>query len=329
MSVKNARILVVGGAGYIGSHIVRQLVNARHHVVILDDLSTGYRRLVHQDSEFIQGHLGDIELLDQLFNKYDFDAVMHFAAFSQVGESMHHPLRYYRNNLSDTIILLGAMKSHGIRRFVFSSTAAVYGEPGEVPITESHPCLPTSPYGNTKLAVERLLADCDAAYGLRFIALRYFNAAGADESAEIGEMHDPETHLIPNLFKAALGQIDQIRLFGTDYATPDGTCIRDYVHVNDLAQAHLLALDVLLADGKSAVYNLGSNSGFSVKAVVDKTEAVLGKKIPIVDAPRRPGDPAKLVASSEKIKRELGWAPSYDSLETIIATAWRWHRKNV
>ena len=329
MSIQNARILVVGGAGYIGSHIVRQLINARHQVVILDDLSTGYRRLVHQNAEFIQGHLGDMQLLDQLFNKYDFDAVMHFAAFSQVGESMHHPLRYYRNNLSDTITLMEAMKSHGIRRFVFSSTAAVYGEPVEVPITESHPCLPTNPYGNTKLAVERLLADCDAAYGLKFIALRYFNAAGADESAEIGEMHDPETHLIPNLFKAALGQIDHIRLFGTDYATPDGTCIRDYVHVNDLAQAHLLSLDALLADGKSTVYNLGSNSGFSVKEVIDKTEAVIGKKIPIVDAPRRSGDPAKLVASSEKIKRELGWAPSYESMETIIATAWRWHRKNV
>ncbi|WP_419655236.1 GalE: UDP-glucose 4-epimerase [Desulfosarcina variabilis str. Montpellier] len=329
MSNQQARILVVGGAGYIGSHIVRQLINACHDVVILDDLSTGYRQLVHQDGEFVQGHLGDLNLLEQLFNRHRFDAVMHFAAFSQVGESMHHPLRYYQNNLGDTITLLKAMQSHGIRRFVFSSTAAVYGEPLEIPITESHPCLPTNPYGNTKLAVERLLTDCDMAYGLRSIALRYFNAAGADESGEIGELHDPETHLIPNLFKAALGQIDHIRLFGTDYPTPDGTCIRDYVHVNDLAQAHLLALDVLLADGESAVYNLGSNSGFSVKEVIEKAEAVIEKKIPVIESPRRPGDPAKLVASSDKIRRELGWKPGYESLETIIATAWRWHRKNV
>jgi UDP-glucose 4-epimerase len=221
------------------------------------------------------------------------------------------------------------MVSKGIKRFVFSSTAAVYGEPMEIPITESHPCLPTNPYGNTKLAVERLLADCDEAYGLRFIALRYFNAAGADESAEIGELHDPETHLIPNLFKAALGQIERIQLFGTDYSTPDGTCIRDYVHVNDLAQAHLLALNVLLANGESDVYNLGSNSGFSVKEVIDKAQSVIGKKIPVVDAPRRLGDPGILVASSDKAKRELGWKPRYDSLETIIATAWRWHLNNV
>lgn len=326
---QNARILVVGGAGYIGSHIVRQLINARHEVVILDDLSTGHLQLVHQGATFVQGHLGDASVLERLFKKYEFDAVMHFAAFSQVGESMHHPLKYYRNNLAETIKLLETMVSHGIKRFVFSSTAAVYGEPQDIPITESHPCLPTNPYGNTKLAVERLLADCDAAYGLRFITLRYFNAAGADESAEIGELHDPETHLIPNLFNAALGQIDHIQLFGTDYSTPDGTCIRDYVHVNDLAQAHLLAMDALLADKESTVYNLGSNSGFSVKEVIEKAESVINKKIPVVDAPRRPGDPATLVASSEKIKRELGWKPGYDSLETIIATAWRWHLKNV
>jgi UDP-glucose 4-epimerase len=324
MKSQGCRILVIGGAGYIGSHIVRQLINAQCEVVILDDLSTGHRRLV-QDGKFVQGSLGDVSLLVQLFAEYSFDAVMHFAAFSQVGESMHQPLRYYRNNLAETIALLETMVGHGIKRFVFSSTAAVYGEPLDIPITESHPCLPTNPYGNTKLAVERLLADCDAAYGLKSMALRYFNAAGADESADIGELHDPETHLIPNLFKAALGQIDHIQLFGTDYGTTDGTCIRDYVHVNDLAQAHLLALDVLLADGESAVYNLGSNNGFSVKEVIDKAELVTGKKIPVVEVPRRPGDPAILVASSEKIKRELGWNPTYQSLEKIIDTAWRWH----
>jgi UDP-glucose 4-epimerase len=324
MNNRNCRILVVGGAGYIGSHIVRQLINAQCEVVILDDLSTGHRRLV-QGGQFVHGRLGDVSLLTQLFGEHSFDAVMHFAAFSQVGESMHQPLRYYRNNLAETIALLETMVCHGIKRFVFSSTAAVYGEPLDIPITESHPCQPTNPYGNTKLAVERLLADCDAAYGLKSMVLRYFNAAGADESAEIGELHDPETHLIPNLFKAACGQINHIQLFGTDYHTTDGTCIRDYVHVNDLAQAHLLGLDVLLADGESAVYNLGSNSGFSVKDVIDKAELVTGRKIPVVDAPRRPGDPAILVASSEKIKRELGWNPDYQSLEKIIDTAWKWH----
>ena len=324
MNNRNCRILVVGGAGYIGSHIVRQLINAQCEVVILDDLSTGHRRLV-QGGQFVHGRLGDVILLTQLFGEHSFDAVMHFAAFSQVGESMHQPLRYYRNNLAETIALLETMVRHGIKRFVFSSTAAVYGEPLDIPITESHPCQPTNPYGNTKLAVERLLADCDAAYGLKSMVLRYFNAAGADESAEIGELHDPETHLIPNLFKAVLGQLNHIQLFGTDYHTTDGTCIRDYVHVNDLAQAHLLALDVLLEDGESAVYNLGSNSGFSVKDVIDKAELVTGRKIPVVDAPRRPGDPAILVASSEKIKRELGWNPDYQSLEKIIDTAWKWH----
>ncbi len=328
MNDPNARILVIGGAGYIGSHIVRHLIDAKYNVVILDDLSTGHRRLVH-GGEFFRGSLGDTGLLNCLFDKYAFDAVMHFAAFSQVGESMSQPLRYYRNNLAETIALLEAMVAHEIKRFVFSSTAAVYGEPLDIPITEDHPCLPTNPYGNTKLAVERLLADCDAAYGLKFTALRYFNAAGADESADIGELHDPETHLIPNLFKAALGQIDHIRLFGTDYPTKDGTCIRDYIHVNDLARAHVLALDALLAGGKSVVYNLGSNNGFSVREVIDKAETVIQKKIPVVEAPRRPGDPAILVASSEKIKQALGWCPKYERLESIIGTAWRWHLKTV
>lgn len=327
MKNPKARILVIGGAGYIGSHVVRKLIDAHHEVVILDDLSTGHRRLI-QGETFVQGRLGDVGLLTHLFEDHSIDAVMHFAAFSQVGESMNQPLRYYHNNLAETIALLETMIKHGINRFVFSSTAAVYGEPRDIPITESHPCLPTNPYGNTKLAVERLLADCDAAYGLKFMALRYFNAAGADESAQIGELHEPETHLIPNLFKAARGQIEHIQLFGTDYPTRDGTCIRDYVHVNDLARAHLLALDVLLADGKSAVYNLGSNNGFSVKEVIDQAEVIIGKKIPVVDAPRRPGDPAILIASSEKIKQELGWNPDYESLDKIIHTAWQWHLKS-
>ena len=324
----NARVLVVGGAGYIGSHIVRQLIKAKHDVIILDDLSTGFSRLVQGD-QFVKGKLGDSDLLNSLFKNERIDAVMHFAAFSQVGESMRHPLKYYRNNLSETVNLIDAMINNGVNRFVFSSTAAVYGEPQEIPITETHSCLPTNPYGNTKLAVERLLSDCDAAHGLKFMALRYFNAAGADDSGEIGEMHDPETHLIPNLFRAALGQIDHIQLFGTDYPTQDGTCIRDYIHVNDLAQAHLLALDALLSGVKSNVYNLGNNNGFSVREVIEKTQAAIGKTIPVKEAPRRPGDPAVLVASAEKIKKELGWQPTYESLETIIDTAWRWHLKNV
>ena len=324
MRIGGKKILVVGGAGYIGAHMVRQLIKARCDVVILDNLSTGNRKLVQGD-EFIQGNLGDTDLLDKLFSRHTFDAVMHFAAFSQVGESMHRPLMYYRNNLAETIALLNAMVRHDVKRFIFSSTAAVYGEPVAIPIAEDHPCAPTNPYGNTKLAVERMLADCDAAYGLKSTALRYFNAAGADESGEIGELHEPETHLIPIVLRAADGMIDHIRLFGTDYATTDGTCIRDYVHVNDLAQAHLLALDALLKGGDSTIYNLGSSSGYSVREVIGKAEGVTGKKIPVVEAPRRPGDPAVLVASSEKIKHQLGWTPAYDNLEKIIQTAWNWH----
>lgn len=324
MKNEHKKILVVGGAGYIGSHMVRQLVNARCEVVILDNLSTGSRRLVHS-GKFVQGSLGDSNLLDRLFTEHAFHAVMHFAAFSQVGESMNQPLKYYRNNLAETVALLDAMVHHDVKRFIFSSTAAVYGEPVAVPITEDHPCTPTNPYGNTKLAVERMLADCDAAYGVKYAALRYFNAAGADESGRIGELHDPETHLIPIVLKAAAGRIDHLQVFGSDYPTADGTCIRDYVHVNDLARAHMLALDALMDGGESAVYNLGSSSGYSVKEVVEKAEKVTGKQIPVVAAQRRVGDPAVLVASSEKIKQDLGWKPVYDDLETIIRTAWKWH----
>ncbi|MGA6926276.1 MAG: UDP-glucose 4-epimerase GalE [Desulfosarcina sp.] len=323
---KSKKILVVGGAGYIGSHMVRELLRQHYEVVVLDNLSTGSRRLV-QRGQFVQGSLGEADLLEELFGRHAFEAVMHFAAFSQVGESVDQPLKYYRNNVAETIALLEAMRMHDVKRFVFSSTAAVYGEPKAIPITEEHPCRPTNPYGHTKLAVERMLADCDAAYGLKSIALRYFNAAGADESGEIGERHDPETHLIPILLKAAVGRIDQIRLFGSDYATDDGTCIRDYVHVTDLAQAHLLALDALMSGARSAVYNLGSSHGYSVRQVIDCAEKVTGKKLPVVEAPRRPGDPAVLIASSEKIKNALGWVPAYDHLEKIMQTAWKWHRQ--
>ncbi len=328
MNETENKILVVGGAGYIGSHMVRTLVDEGYRVVILDNLSTGNRTLV-KNGELVVGSLGDVRLLDRLFQEHRFDAVMHFAAFSQVGESVRRPLDYYRNNLSETMVLLEAMIRHGVKRFIFSSTAAVYGEPLQTPITERHPCLPTNPYGNTKLGVERMLADCDAAYGLRYTTLRYFNAAGADESGEIGEMHDPETHLIPIVLSAAVGRIEHIQIFGTDYPTPDGTCVRDYIHVNDLAQAHMLALGALLDGGDSTVYNLGSSNGFSVKEVIDIAESVTGRKIPVLEAPRRTGDPATLIASSDRIKEVLGWRPAYQTLQEIIRTAWNWHQKMI
>ena len=327
MTSKRRKFLVVGGAGYIGSHMVRELIRGNHDVVILDNLSTGNRKLV-KEGEFIHGNLGDVDLLNRIFSAHAIDAVMHFAAFSQVGESVAQPLKYYRNNLAETMNLVDAMLRYGVKRFIFSSTAAVYGEPETVPITESHPCRPTNPYGNTKLAVERMLADCKAAYGLQYMILRYFNAAGADDSGEIGEMHDPETHLIPLVLKVAAGRMDHIQVFGTDYPTTDGTCIRDYIHVNDLARAHMLAFDALAQGAASTVYNLGSSTGYSVKAVIEKAESVTGRKIPVVEGPRRAGDPATLVASSQKIQRELGWSPMYGDLETIIRTAWHWQSKS-
>jgi UDP-glucose 4-epimerase len=320
------KILVIGGAGYIGSHMVRCLRQSSYDVFILDNLSTGNRRLI-LGNDWLEGSLGEAGLLERLFETHTFDAVMHFAAFSQVGESMSDPLAYYKNNLSETMVLLDAMIRHNVKRFIFSSTAAVYGEPIETPISENHPCRPTNPYGNTKLAVERMLSDCDSAYGLKSVALRYFNAAGADESGDIGELHNPETHLIPIILKAASGELDRIKVFGTDYPTEDGTCIRDYVHVNDLAQAHLLALDALLSGEESQVYNLGSSNGFSVNQVIRIAEKVTGKEVPVMASSRREGDPAVLIASSDKIKRELGWKPSYTQLEPIIETAWKWHRQ--
>jgi len=328
MPDKKRTILVAGGAGYIGSHMVRKLIETNHDVVVLDNLSTGNRRLI-QGGEFVPGDLGDPETMDHLFSSHAIDAVMHFAAFSQVGESMHHPLTYYRNNIAATITLLDAMVRHNVKHFIFSSTAAVYGEPESIPIAEDHPCMPTNPYGNTKLAVERMLADCDTAHGLKYAALRYFNAAGADGSGEIGEMHDPETHLIPIVLQAASGQRDHIQVFGTDYPTTDGTCIRDYVHVNDLAQAHLLALDALLEGAGSAVYNLGSSKGYSVREVIGKAETVTGRKISVQEAPRRAGDPAILIAGSDRIRKELGWKPVYDNLEAIIESAWNWQTKGL
>jgi len=324
--MKNKKILVVGGAGYIGSHMVKDLLDADCDVITLDDLSTGHLELL-PGGEFIEGSLGDTVLLDKLFSTHKISAVMHFAAFSLVGESVEKPLKYYRNNMAATTELLDSMIRHKVKRFIFSSTAAVYGEPVEIPITENHPCNPTNPYGTSKIAVERMLKDCDSAHGLKYISLRYFNASGADESGDIGERHTNETHLIPLILEVANGLRENINIFGTNYPTHDGTCIRDYIHVSDLTQAHLLALEALLSGGKSAVYNLGNNRGYSVREVIELARKVTGKPIPAVEAAKRPGDPGILIASSDKIKKTLGWKPKFEDLENIIKTAWVWHQK--
>ena len=320
------QILVVGGAGYIGTHMVKDLLRAGYSVVILDNLSKGHRELI-PGGVFVEGDLGDSALLDRLFTEHDISAVMHFAAFSLVGESVQEPLAYYRNNVARTIELLDAMRRHGIMRFIFSSTAAVYGEPVTTPISEDHPNQPTNPYGAGKLAVERMLADCATGYGLRYIALRYFNAAGADSEGGLGERHEPESHLIPLVLQTATGERDSIQIYGEDYPTPDGTCLRDYVHVSDLAQAHLLALESLLRDGANAIYNLGNSKGYSVREVIDIARRITGRPIATRSATRRPGDPAVLVADSSKIRKALGWQPRYEQLESIIASAWDWHQR--
>lgn len=320
-------ILVVGGAGYIGSHMVLDLLQAGHEVVVLDNLSRGHRDLL-TGGTFVEGDLGDAELLDGIFSQYRIAAVMHFAAYSLVGESVSKPLDYYRNNVAKTVELLAAMGRHRVRNFIFSSTAAVYGEPRAMELLrEDSPCLPTNPYGATKLAVERMLADNAAAGDFRYVSLRYFNAAGADPSGRLGERHEPETHLIPLVLKVATGERQAIQIYGADYPTGDGTCVRDYVHVHDLTQAHLLALKKLLKGGNSAVYNLGNSKGYSVREVIEAARRITGHPIPAVEAGRRPGDPAFLVADSGRIRRDLGWQPRYEKLEAIIETAWAWHQK--
>jgi UDP-glucose 4-epimerase len=317
------RILVTGGAGYIGSHTVRLLLARGHEVWIYDNLSEGHRAAVPAE-RLIVGDLCDVPQVDQLVMDRRIEAVIHFAAFTYVGDSVREPGKYYQNNLVNTLNLMECLRRNRVGRFVFSSTAATFGVPERAPITEDEPQRPINPYGSSKLAVERALADYAVAYGWGYAALRYFNAAGASPDAKIGEDHDPETHLIPLILQAILGQRPAIEIYGTDYPTPDGTCIRDYIHVDDLAAAHLLALENLQL-GKGLRYNLGIGRGYSVREVIQAVESVTGKRVPVKEGPRRPGDPPVLVASSDRIQQELGWRPQYTDIRPIIETAWRWH----
>ena len=318
-------ILVCGGAGYIGSHMARWLATRKHQVTVLDNLSTGHREAV-QWGELIEADVLEPAALDRAFAGRSFDAVMHFCARSLVGESVADPYAYYESNVGGTLNLLKAMRKHGVDRIVFSSTAAVFGQPQGPRIDEEHPKAPINPYGASKLMVERILADAATAYGLRSAALRYFNAAGASEDASIGESHSPETHLIPNVLRAALDTGPALKVFGDDYLTPDGTCVRDYVHVDDLADAHERALAFLDKNAGAHTFNLGNGQGFSVREVIAAASAVSGREIPFSIEPRRPGDPSVLVASSDKARSELGWSPRFDTLEPILETALRWHR---
>ncbi|GAB6275443.1 MAG: UDP-glucose 4-epimerase GalE [Peptococcaceae bacterium] len=318
-------ILVTGGAGYIGSHTVKELTKANHHVAVLDNLGKGHRTAVSK-AKFICGDLADKDNLVQVLQMEGVEAIVHFAASSLVGESMTNPAHYYRNNLINGLNLLEAMRETGVPYLVFSSTAAVYGKPVELPIPEDHPTVPTNPYGATKLALENAMQWYSQAYGLKYISLRYFNAAGADPEGKLGEDHTPETHLIPLVLRTALGQIPEVRIFGNDYPTADGTCIRDYIHVTDLARAHVLAIEALAGGVEMATYNLGNGSGYSVLEVIRTAEEIVGRPISKRVAERRPGDPAVLVASAGKVKQELNWKPSFCDLHTIIETAWRWHK---
>lgn len=322
------KLLVTGGAGYIGSHTVHELVRAGHNVTVYDNLSKGHRAAVPAGVPLVVGDLRDRELLTRTLREHQIEGVVHFAADSLVGESMQQPAKYYHNNVVATLALLDAMRECGVDKIVFSSTAAVYGEPAEWPITEDMPTRPTNVYGRTKLVIEGMLADFAMAYGLKFVSLRYFNAAGALAGGTIGEDHTPETHLVPLILKTALGQRPTVEIYGTDYPTPDGTCIRDYIHVTDLAVAHVLASEHLAAGGGSKIYNLGSETGFSVRQVIERAKAITGVDFPVRQAPRRAGDPAVLVASSARIRRELGWQPVLSDLDTIIASAWQWHKSH-
>ncbi len=319
-------ILVTGGAGYIGSHTVRELLRAGQGVVVYDNLTKGHKQAVPAGVEIVDGDIRDQDKLARTIAGHNIGAVVHFAASSLVGESMKEPSIYYNNNVAGTLALLDAMLAGGVKKIVFSSTAAVYGEPAAWPIVEDMPTQPTNVYGRTKLAIEQMLADFAAAYGLAYVSLRYFNAAGAAEDGTIGEDHSPETHLIPIILQAALGQREAVAIYGADYPTDDGTCIRDYIHVTDLADAHVKALHHLAAGGGPRIYNLGSETGFSVRQVINRAKAVTGVNFPVREEVRRSGDPAVLVASSRRIAAELGWQPRLSDLDTIIASAWRWHK---
>lgn len=320
------KILVIGGAGYIGSHMVKLLGVLGCTATTLDNLSSGHRDAV-LFGDFVHGDLADKVLLANLLQPGRFDAVMHFASFIQVGESVQKPAMYYANNVTNTLYLLDAMRTAGVQRFIFSSTAATFGEPQYTPIDERHPQVPINPYGRSKLMIEQVLEDYDRAYGLKSVCLRYFNAAGADPQGELGERHDPETHLIPLVLQAASGRRADIAVFGRDYDTPDGTCIRDYIHINDLCEAHWLALQSLMQGAGSQRYNLGNGAGFSVQEVIDAARRVTGRPIAVRDAPRREGDPARLVADATLARQQLAWAPQFSDLDTIVAHAWEWEQK--
>lgn len=321
------KILVVGGAGYIGSYMCKVLSRNHYFPVVLDNLVTGHRQAAKW-GDFFEGSMEDASLLEHLFSTYEISAVMHFAAFAYVGESVTAPAKYYRNNVANTLTLLEAMVNHGVRRFIFSSTCSTYGTPEQMPITEATPQKPINPYGRSKVMVEQILEDFGRAYGVQSVSLRYFNAAGDDPEAEVGEDHHPETHLIPLVLATALGQREYIEVFGDDYQTRDGSCIRDYIHIADLAQAHLLALERLENGEPGDVYNLGNGQGYSVLEVIEKAREITQKAIRVKMGPRRPGDPAHLVGSADKAVAELGWRQSYPDLDSIIETAWNWHRNN-
>lgn len=321
------KVLVLGGAGYIGSHTVYALIEAGEQVIIIDNLLTGYEEAVHPDATFYKGDIRDREFLDSVFEKEkDIDAVIHFAASSLVGESMTNPLKYYDNNMYGTMVLLQALVAHGIDKVVFSSTAATYGEPENLPILESDRTFPTNTYGETKLSMEKMFKWVSQAHGLRYVSLRYFNACGAHVSGEIGEAHNPESHLIPLILQVPNKKRDHISIYGDDYNTKDGTCVRDYIHVTDLAQAHILAVKYLMEGNQSDVFNLGNGIGFTVKEVIETARKVTGDPIKAEVEGRRAGDPAFLIASSEKAKTVLGWNPQFADLETIISSAWKWHK---
>lgn len=324
--MKRTEILVTGGAGYIGSHMVRKLNAAGYLPVVIDNLVYGHKKALSKDIPFYKGNIGNKKLLNKIFNKHNIKAVMHFSAYAYVGESVENPAKYYENNVAATLQLLETMVEKNIKYFIFSSTCATYGNPQTEKITEAHPQNPINPYGQTKLIVEKILGDFDQAYGLKSMVLRYFNAAGADDSATIGESHDPETHLIPLVMQNILGKRKEIKVFGADYPTKDGTCVRDYIHVNDLAQAHLLALEKLFSGSNSNFFNLGTENGSSVLEIIKTCEKISGQKAKAIFTERRPGDPAILIADSAKAQKILNWKPQYD-LEKIIRTAWNWEKQ--